>query len=331
MKSKMKTPIVSVRDRVAKADKAKAVKVAKVAAVAHPAPAAVSGPRLANPIVPLNLRARITSALVERIQAEVEATSVGDADLGMPFASYLTEAVEAAVMVDKYWESSSPKVVALSRYARRIGGEVGAELIHLVDLAENARDDSKQTMTLRDETEIARARYVLREVRLAVELAVDDGVQDEKDVIFASLQKEHPTDPPTIDALAAAIGAYVRFGQKVRDSLSEIPDFDMALLAEGELLRDALRVRGTLGGQATTARTARDLRNAYLELIRVRLAKIRKVVRYAYRASPDIVREATSAYLREKRRSERKPGEEGSPDDGALPTPSDDDGPDADE
>ena len=325
MKSKVKTPIVSLRDRVAKADKAKADKAAKVAPVAHVAPAAVSGPQLANPIVPLNLRARITSALVERIQVDVAATTVGDADLGMPFSAYLTEAVEAAVMVDKYWEPSSPKIVALSRYARRIGGEVAAELIHLVDLAEHARDDSKQTMTLRDETEIARARYVLREVRLAVELVVDDGVQDEKDVIFASLQKEHPTDPPTIDTLAAALGAYVRFGQKVRDELSEIPDFDMALLDEGDLLRDALRVRGTLGGQATTARTARDLRNAYLELIRVRLAKIRRVVRYAYRASPDIVREATSAFLREKRRSERKPGEEGSPDDDdALPTPSDD-------
>ena len=59
--------------------------------------------------------------------------------------------------------------------------------------------------------------------------------------------------------------------------------------------------------------------------------EVRKVVRYAYRASPNIVREATSTYLREKRRTERKPGEEGSTEDDALPTPSDDDTADGDE
>ena len=316
-----KKSIVSLSVKVAKADKAKAE--AKAAAAPPPAE---SGPQLAKPIVPLKLRAKITPQLVARIEAEAEAANVGEIELGMPFAIYFAEAIETAVMVDKYWEPISPKLGALSRYGARIGNDVAVELVHLVDLAESAWDEAKQADVIRSQMEVERARYVLRELRLGAEVVVDDGVRDEKDVMFESLQKEHETDPRTLSGIASALGGYARFAKKLAKELAEIPDFDMNLLAEAELLRDALRVRGTVGEQDVTARAARDLRNAYLELIRIRLAKVRKVVRYAYRANPEIVREATSGYLREKRRTERKPEEEGTPDD--LPTPVDGEGSD---
>lgn len=315
-----KKSIVSLTVKVAKADKAKSE--AKAAA-----PPAESGPQLVKPTAPLKLRAKITPQLVARIQAEAEAADVGEVEIGMPFAIYFSEAIEAAVMVDKYWEPASPKLGALSRYAARIGSEVAVELVHLVDLAESAWDEAKQADVIRSQMEVERARYVLRELRLGVELVVDDGVRDEKDVMFESLQKEHETEPRTISAIASALGGYARFAKKLAKELAEIPDFDVKLLAEAELLRDALRVRGTLGEQDVTARAARDLRNAYLELIRVRLARVRKVVRYAFRANPEIVREATSAYVREKRRTDRKPEEGGTPDD-SLPTPADGEGSD---
>jgi hypothetical protein len=42
-------------------------------------------------------------------------------------------------------------------------------------------------------------------------------------------------------------------------------------------------------------------------LVRDRIAKVCKVVRYAFRATPEVVREATSASLRDKRRGEPNP------------------------
>ena len=141
-----------------------------------------------------------------------------------------------------------------------------------------------------------------------------------KDVSLESLRKTHAADPSTNAELGDSIGSYARHARKHQESFKTIPNFDANLIEEGLLLSDALRSR-TANTGTNTALASRD---AYLELIRVRIAKVRKVVRYAFRATPEVVREATSAYLREKRRSERKPDPlEG---DEPLPSPAGEEG-----
>ena len=287
------------------------------------APLAINrGPSVEKPVVPLALRAAITPELRERIEAEAAITMVGPVDLTMPYAVYIAEAIKCANMVHKYEESPDPrKFPSLSLFAKRMGGpEVAAEVLYLTDRANGQRDEAKDAAAPVGDSQIERARFVNRELRLAAELDADDGVRDEKDVSIESFKKTHAADPSTNAELGDSLGSYARHARKYEESFLTIPNFDSNLIEEGLLLSDALRARTT----STGTNTALASRDVYLELIRVRIAKVRKVVRYAFRATPEVVREATSAFSRDKRRTERKPDPlEG---DEPLPTPADGEG-----
>lgn len=322
MKTKSKKPPSSSTNVPAKAaGKKPAVpgkEAAKKGASFGGAPLAINrGPAVEKPTSPLALRAAITPALVERIEAEAATTMVAPVDLTMPYAVYIAEAIKTANMVHKYETSPDPrKYPSLSQFADRMGGpEVAAEILYLVDRADAQRDQAKDAAAPIGDSQIERARFVNKELRLAAELDADDGVRDAKDVSLESFKKTHATDPGTNAELADSLGSYARYAQKYEASFLTIPNFDPNLIEEGLVLTDALRSRtGNVGSNAALAS-----RDAYLELIRVRVGKVRKVVRYAFRATPDVVRECTSAYLRDKRRAERKPDPlEG---DEPLPTP----------
>ncbi len=285
--------------------KAKA-KIAKKAMLTA-APLAVNrGPAVERPVVPIALRAGITPELKERIEAEAEATMVeAPVELPVPYAVYISEAIKCANMVHTYQESPDPrKYPSLSLFAERMGGsEVAAEILYLTDRADAQRDEAKGSIVANGDSQLERARFVNRELRLASELDADDGILDEKDATLDALRKTHATEPGTIAELADSVGSYARRAQKLADSFATIPNFDMALIEEGLLLSDALRSRTTSTGN-NAALASRD---TYLMLLRERITKVRKVVRYAFRATPEVVREATSAFLREKRRAERTP------------------------
>ncbi len=76
-------------------------------------------------------------------------------------------------------------------------------------------------------------------------------------------------------------------------------------MVEGKQLATALLLRGSDDevDQAAGARLARD---RFLVLIVRRVAKVRRIARYVFRAHPDIVRDVTSAYLRDRRRAYRQ-------------------------
>ena len=285
--------------------KAKA-KMAKKATLTA-APLAINrGPAIERPVAPMALRAGITPGLIARIEAEAEKTMVdGPVELPVPYPVYISEAIKCANMVHKYEESPDPrKYPSLSLFAKRMGGpEVAAEILYLTDRADAQRDEAKGSIVVNGDSEIERARFVNRELRLASELDADDGVLDEKDASLDALRKTHATEPGTIAELADSVCSYARRAKKYADSFATIPNFDMGLIEEGLLLSDALRSRTT----NTKGNTALASRDTYLLLLRDRITKVRKVVRYAFRATPEVVREATSAFLRDKRRAERKP------------------------
>ncbi len=302
-----------------KAPKKAKAKRPKKAPATRVAPLAVNrGPAIERPVAPLALRVRITKDLVARIEAEAEKiVTEGPVDLAMAYPVFISEAIKCANMVHTYEESPDPrKYPSLSLFAERMGGpEVAAEILYLTDRADAQRDRAKGTFVANGDSQIVRARFVNRELRLASELDADDGIVDDKDVTLEALQKTHATKPGTLAELADSLGAYARRANEYRDSFGKIPSFDVNLIEEGLLLSDALRSR-----KANTNRVALASRDTYLLLLRDRITKVRKVVRYAFRATPEVVREATSAFLREKRRAERNPdAREGNE---PLPSPS---------
>jgi hypothetical protein len=283
--------------------KATKTEVATATAPAATAPAATA-PTLVSAEA---LREAITPAITARIQTEADAATKGKApsELAMPFANYLAEAHGLAATIAKYWRSPDPKKYpALSRFSRRLPESTSAEIVHLIDLVQGSRNKARLLVAVADPVVLERAKFVYRELRAAAEFDADDGVEDVKDHELAVLKRSHETEPGSLAELAAAIASFSAHASAHKASFETIPDFDMALLAEAASLVDALRLRKT--NTDTSAGMAAQARDIYLALLDRRLASARKVFRYAYRAYPEVVREATSAYERDRRRAARK-------------------------
>lgn len=267
------------------------------------------------------LRGGITPAIVAKIQAEVDATDEGRAPstLAMPMATYMIEAHGLAATIAKYWHSPDPKKLpSLSRFAERLPESTSAEIVHLVDLLHGSRDKARALVAVADPEVLSRATFVYRELRAAAELDADDGVQNMKDQELAVLKKSHDGEPGSIAELADALASFAAHARKYQASFATIPDFDKALLTEAAKLVDTLRLRKTSTDAA--ADMAAKVRDIYLALLDKRIRNARKVIRYAFRANPEVVREATSAFERERRRANRKPDAP----EGDEPTPPED-------
>ncbi|MBK8213683.1 MAG: hypothetical protein IPK71_08025 [Myxococcales bacterium] len=261
-----------------------------------------------TPVTAEALRAGITPAIVAKIKAEASAAAKGKkpSDLPVPIAAYMAEALGLAATIAKYWHSSDPKKVpSLSRFAHKLPESTSAEILHLVDLLQGSRDKARALVAVADPEVLARAKHLYRELRVAAEFDADDGVEDAKDQELAALKKAHETEPDSIAELADALASFAAHASTYRSSFATIPDFDMAMLDEAARLVDTLRLRKT--NTDATAGMAAKVRDVYLALLDQRIANARKVFRYAFRATPEIVREATSAYERERRRAARKP------------------------
>lgn len=261
-----------------------------------------------TPVSAEALRASITPTIVAKIKAEAEASTkrVAPSELGMPIATYMAEAHGLAAAIAEYWHSPDPKEIpSLSRYSHKLPESTSAEILHLVDLVQASRDKARGMVPVADPEVLARAKRVYHELRDAADFDADDGVEDAKDRELAALKKTHERDPSSIAELADALASFAAHAGTYKASFATIPDFDMAMLDEAARLVDTLRLRKT--SPNTGAGMAAKVRDVYLALLDQRIANARKVFRYAFRATPEIVREATSAYERERRRAARKP------------------------
>lgn len=91
-----------------------------------------------------------------------------------------------------------------------------------------------------------------------------------------------------------------------------IGGFDARLVKEATALAGALRARpASPAALAPAARAALDLRNRVVSLLWDRMSLVRSAARFVFRTSPEIAREATSAYERRRRAANRRVSTQG--------------------
>ncbi len=252
-------------------------------------------------------RERITPEVRSKLEALLSSELTVAHDVGMPIYVFASEALSAATRVEWHQLPRDGMAVSLSPHQARIGGDVAPELVYLVDQLRVADSMVAQGRAAITDTLIERARYILVRVRSAIEVVVDDGVHDGKSTLVRALRKAHESAPASIPALASAVAAYVDAARVFTAELSTLDGFDLAMLDEGAEAADTLSARKT-ATKNNGVRGAILRRGRLLQLIRVRLAKIRKIVRFAFASHPEAVREFFSAYNREVRRANRKAG-----------------------
>lgn len=269
------------------------------------ASAAAQLERLVSPPTEVNhvatMRARVGADLVARLEAEIASDPGAEPKLVMPMSTYVSESVSLACLVERHQRRHDGIGVSLEAFRDLLGGDIGAQIVYLVEELGVADDKLAQGGRAPGTVPVpSRARKVLGTIRAACELAVGKEADDEKGTLVRALRKKHTSRPSTQAALAAALTSYLNAATALAGHLEALPTFPMDMLGEAQTLVD-----GLLGDSKGTAkqhtRALRLRRNRILSVLQRRVRKAREVGRFAFRDHPEVLRMLASEALRERR------------------------------
>ena len=248
---------------------------------------------------------RITPALVDRMSSEVRALPGNEIDVGIPANVYVSEAAALACLAEWHMSPRPPVMVSLVAQKKRLGAEVCVELVYLTEKIRELETLLSQGKAASAEKLMARGTALMRRMRRALDVIVDDGVTDEKDVAVEALRREHELPPTSQLALIDALKAYCGTCRTLAPELGELEGFDMAIVDEATKIAGAL-LSHTVGVQPQGLNKLRKERNSMLALMRDRVAKLRKVMAFVFDEHPEVVRATASEYGRNRRRASAK-------------------------
>jgi hypothetical protein len=248
----------------------------------------------------------------------------------VPLHELFGEAVDVAKFFEKYWkterddsgdvariglESVAPKAKQKPSRGRRLSPKTGQEILSLQRAAQEAHALYLLTSSPSEDSDpTRRGQLLLGELTAALEWYCNDGVADKRDEALARIDAAHANDPDTADALAGALIDYAALAQQHRGDLDGLGGFDAAYIDAARKVAEELRRRPARAAVVSQAmREARILRNKLITLLIERMSAVRAAARFVYRDRPDLVREVTSAYERERRaapRRNKRPAEE---------------------
>ncbi len=264
---------------------------------------------------------RFTPALVERMSSEVRALPGNEIDVGIPANVYVSEAAALACLAEWHMSPRPPVMVSLVAQKKRLGADMCVELVYLTEKIRELETLLSQGKAASAEKLMARGTALMRRMRRALDVVVDDGVTDEKDVAVEALRREHEMPPTSQLALIDALKAYCGTCRTLAPELGELEGFDMAILDEATKVAGAL-LSHTVGVQPQGLTKLRKDRNSMLSLMRDRVAKLRKVMAFVFDEHPEVVRATASEYGRNKRRASARAKAAGLPKDKVEPKPS---------
>ncbi len=237
--------------------------------------------------------------------------------LPVPFHVLCGEAIDAAQFHRLYWKDVVEHGVVvrlgLESAVKRGGPDsllsaaTGEEIRSLERAVHELNNRFQLTSGLVPRSPAERGRFVLAEIRAAVEYLLDDGVRDDRDAQLARVEAAHEGDPDGADALALALEDFAGLASLHRERLDGLGGFSVALLDEARAIAEELRLRPpSPNGTTLEARAALELRNRFLLLLTERVAAVRAAARFVFRNEPVIARQATSAYERKRRAAHRR-------------------------
>jgi len=249
---------------------------------------------------------------LDRWREPAMALESADINFTVPWHVLMGEAVDVARFHADYWAAVRDADGKVTRRGLELavcqrteqpglGPANGTEILSLQEAAQQAQT-AYLTLGHPDKPSVERAGLLLKELAAGLEWLFDDGVDDEWDERLAKLDEKHAEDPASNDALASALDDYAGLAKLVEADLEELPEFNVAWIAEAVELAKSLRERPT-GGRTLTPeqQTAIDLRNRVCLLLTRRMNVVRAAARYVFRHDPEILRRATSAYERRRR------------------------------
>lgn len=233
-----------------------------------------------------------------------------EAHLRMPLHVFIGEAVDAASYQRRYQEpqttAAGVALPGMSSAKLKLAPEMPDEILALVEQVQQAQVEYVLAATPNlTKDKLARAGFLVDELDAALDWLFDDGVEDEKDAQLATLKST--TESDAIDAQAILLGQYAALARPHAAALHGVGGFDAAYIDEAAALgKELLALPPRAGPPSEAARDAIVRRNRLLQLLQLRVNLVRASARFVFRRFPEIVRESTSAYARNRRAAARR-------------------------
>jgi hypothetical protein len=239
--------------------------------------------------------------------------------------------LDEAVSVARFFESHYPTLRnedgtvarigldSVARPGRDLTASTAAEVLSLREAIHEAQVRYVEASAPRPGPPLARMRFVLKEIRGALGFLLDDGKRDVRDVQLEQLEASGSGSPRSTSALILALYQLATFANTHRAELDGLGGFDAALIDEAFALVDATKALPPVVPLAELPSDVLDLRNRLAMLLAARMSVVRAAARFVFRASPAIVREATSTYERRRAVAARRAKHEKKADSDAPP------------
>jgi len=255
--------------------------------------------------VPTTLSDAALDALRARYEGAARAVVVAVRG-ALPVEVALREALAVADFIVRRWEPAEdddgrtvPGLVSTaSLFGREVVGEIRA--LHALASAEDraagrARRESIAALK-------QRGRALVRELDAAGRCLRDLGGVTAIVAPLKRVQEARAQDGASAEAIADALEAYAAVVGPHAGALEGKGGFRAAVVEEAVRVAEALRERPA----AKAARRTDGLRDGYMALLAQRVGRARAAARFVFRAHPEVLREATSAWERAKRRRRKK-------------------------
>jgi hypothetical protein len=227
--------------------------------------------------------------------------------LRIPFHVYLDEALSVAKFVkDRYQPKNN--LPGLQRVSARVSLDLIEEITTLVETIQSLQ---VQYLLLADPVVAdlgARARLVIDELESALSYLLDDGVEEIADHQLSNLRDAKSQDGERSSSLAQYLQGYGTLAKQLKDRLVVLDaEFEVGLIDEALELSKTVRERVvTEESDSVEAKEKIATRNRLLRLLHEKVQKVRDAAAYVFKRHPEIIRDATSAYERQRRNAAKK-------------------------
>lgn len=244
---------------------------------------------------------------LERWRGEAMGVPAGALRPRVPLHVLLDEAVLVARFFESYFATVRDEgggvvrvgLDSVARGGRELTARAGEEVLSLREAIYEAQARYVGASGRRGGPPVVRARFVLREIRAALAFLLDDGKRDVRDVQLEQVEASGKGERRA-SVLVMRLYQHARFAEMHRAELDGLGGFDVGLIDEAFALVATFQKLPALVPMEELSQGMVKLRNQLATLLARRMATIRAAARFVFRASPAIVREATSVYERRR-------------------------------
>ncbi len=231
-----------------------------------------------------------------------EATALNPNEVGtpgMPLPVLFYEAGMAADFMETYWQPADDRP-GLVETAAFLPLTVAEEIKSLAAAANTL--NARMVLAAKDDPQaalMAQCRSVATLLSNTLRYVLDDGQTTRGDAAWEVIRQRDASlsSPAELAQLLADLAVLAEHEQA---TLTKLPSFKVELIATAATLAEELLLSGRVLGRNASADLS--LRDRMLTLLARRVASVRRAARFLFRDSPEILRQATSRYERERQR-----------------------------